>query len=197
MADFVQPIRGDDRDLWEKQPGEPQLLFEAFEGFLRMGPRVRTHRAIALTLKKSQSWVRTIALRWSWAPRVAAWDAHCARQRREQDLEDVLLMRDEQKQVGRLMRELGLEQLQNLVKRARAGATLTPNEIRLMLDAGFKHEGAALGEATTSVEVKHRFDQINVEKLTDEQLRRIAVDGEDPAKVLKPELEAMEERVVH
>lgn len=196
-AALAKPIRGDDRDLWERQPDETAGNYAYFEYYLRQDPQARSYASTSKAFKVSTAWTNILGNRWSWKARVAAWDAHCARARRAEDMKEVMEMRAAQKRAGRRMREIGFKELEKIEKKLAAGKDLTPNETRLMIDAGFKHEAAALGQADAPSEVQHKFDGINVEKLTEEQLRRIVVDGEDPAKVLATEMNAFDEMQLH
>lgn len=193
----VMPIRGDDRELWARQPKETRGNFDKFEVFLKQDALKRTKKAVAAHFDVTGGLITILAKRWSWNARIEAWDAHCAREARAEDLKGVLEMRRAQRIAGQRMRKIGFQQLELIEKKLEAGKELTPNEARLMIDAGFKHEAASLGQSAAPEEVQHKFDDINVEKLTDEQLHRIIVKGEDPKKVLAPELNAMDGMKLH
>ncbi len=186
------PIRGDDRHLWERQPGETNRNYAIFEHYLEQGPY--SNRSIAETARHfdlSRSYLGVMAKRWSWVARAGAWDDHVSKQKRQDDLLDAIEMRKAQRDAGRKMRRLGMQQLEVLMRKVERGHELTPNETRLLIDAGFKHEAAALGQADAPQQVQHKFENLDVSELSEEQLRRIVVDGEDPAKVLADKLDSM------
>lgn len=185
----IMPLRGDDRELWEQQPGETGQQFGRFQHYLEQGPYAnRSFNETARYFGVSKTLIRTVSRRWSWKARAEAWDAFCARVRRQDDLRDAVEMRRAQREAGRRMRVLGMQELEKLFHKVERGKELSPNEIRLLIDAGFKHEAAAVGQVDAPTEVQHKFKDIDVTQLTEEQLRRLVVDGEDPAKVLQEEL---------
>jgi hypothetical protein len=188
----VMPIRADDREMWARQPDEPLKTFRIFEVYLNLPEADRTYRAVAAATPHTSVWAGTMSKRWSWKARVSAWGEHCDKAARAEDLKAVLDMRRAQRIAGQKMRTIGFSELEKIEKKIEAGKDLTVNETRLMIDAGFKHEAAALGQSSAPEEVQHKFDGINVDKLTDEQLHRIVVNGEDPKKVLAAEISAMD-----
>lgn len=149
------PIRLDSqRDPWEQQPGESDLMFSRFRTYLELGrTRTLTQAAEILTstgdvAKLRGVYIRTISSQFRWSQRVGAWD-------REQD---------------RLERERLVEQRRDMIRRHRAIANdltakakaalgkvkiekLTPLDIVRMLRLAAQIEAAALGLPSDTVAV--------------------------------------------
>src|SRR5438874_6587799 len=69
----------DDREPWERQPGESAEAFEAFKLYRDGGPK-RSRRKVAERLSKSQALMSRWQSRYRWRERVDAYDRERDRQ---------------------------------------------------------------------------------------------------------------------
>lgn len=82
-------IHSDDRNVWDRQPGEHPKAWEAFTKYRDAG-LTRSTIKVAEELGRPRTTLASYSTRYSWVIRVAAWDA-------EQDRQDQLWLQQERK----------------------------------------------------------------------------------------------------
>ena len=75
--------KDNDREAWERQPGESGPAFEAFAAYRDMGEK-RTISAVARQLNKSGTLCHRWKLKYDWRARADAYDASIAEEARKQ-----------------------------------------------------------------------------------------------------------------
>ena len=115
----------DERDPWERQPGESGRAYEAFRLFRDLGP-ARSLREVPGTA------YRTLA-RWRtdhrWIARAQAWDAEVHRLDDERRLEEIRQMDDTHQRAARALITAGLRALAD-------NPQLTPHQAARFIQLG-------------------------------------------------------------
>jgi hypothetical protein len=173
------------KNPWDRQPRETSKAFAAFGDYLALDPSKRRLAEAARVHGKSEGTLARWCRRWRWVERALAWDDHVAREAREAELQAVRDMREREINFGQAMQALGGAKISELAEAIEKGqpVTLTVNEARMLIDIGMKLERRGRGEPEQHVAHDHRWDHIDTEALSDEQIRRM-LNGESPEQVL-------------
>lgn len=149
---------------WERQKGESQKAFAAFNTFLNLDPAVRTIRLAAQEHGLSYAMMAEWSSRWKWTPRVGAWDDHCAAVERdaakESRAERRRRMDDAQEELARGIRLAAFAKVEAHLARLAgpdaeaALAEITVVEAARLAEVGVKIERLALGDVTSRQEVR-------------------------------------------
>src|SRR3989337_2547556 len=145
----------------------------AFAAYLAMGPdrslaqltrllradpgRARLRRAPSL--RTLEQW----SVRYRWQDRIAEIDRRAREEAERQHLDWVKQHRERLRQEGLLLQQRGIEWLKD--KRTN---DVTAHEAIKAIDAGFKLEALALGEATERISME--VDDERIQRLTDEEI---------------------------
>ena len=126
------------RQPWEREPGETDKAWRAFQAFRDAGPDrslVGTYRAVygRPEAEKVRPFFRTWSSRHSWDDRVEAWDRHVDRAVQHEFLDQHRAMAVRHVAVARLMQAKALEALQ-----AMDPSKLTARDIRDWMEAAQK-----------------------------------------------------------
>lgn len=162
----IGPARfADDREVWERQPGENDWHWHMFILYRDQASWDRTKKNVARLVKSgggsgTPETIVNLASMFRWDERVMAFDRSEDNRMREELYQRKLTARIETARVGRKMREKSLEALDVLdaivykqvkdpetgeVKRIMRSA-LSPSDIVKLADVGVKLERLALGE---------------------------------------------------
>ena len=137
-----------DLDPWERQPGESEVAFAAFQIYRDLTPK----RRLAAVAQKSGKSVPLME-RWSahhkWRDRAAAWDREQDRVGREAELEEVKAMRRRHANLAVRMLNKAAQRLEgdpahNVT--ALDVSKLTAEQVARLAEVGVKIERAARGE---------------------------------------------------
>lgn len=137
---------------WERQPGEGQRAFAAFELYRDLGDERSLHK-VAKQLTKSDALIRRWSARWNWVERVTAWDDELARQRVAAKIKAAREMNEQQDKVGVLLIQRGTEILDSLDPEDGAYS-----DVVKLVELGVKLRRLAHGEPT-EIEEQHRMPQ--------------------------------------
>lgn len=97
-------------NLWERQPRESFVAYEAFQIFLTE----RNYPAVAQKLSKSLSLMKRWAKKYSWRERADAWDNDISRKAMDKASQDFAAMIELQINEGRLLQARSAKALQNM-----------------------------------------------------------------------------------
>ena len=121
--------------------GESSRAYEAFRMYRDAGPR-RTVAALTERAGVSERTLMGWSSKFDWRARAEAWDDECARQEDRQRLDDIKVMYDVHRRVGRVAVTKALQALQNLpVDHIPAGAAAR------LLELGTRIERQTLGQS--------------------------------------------------
>jgi len=155
----------EDREIWERQPGETDLAWRAFEVYRAASPHNRTYIQTSRTLhdlvdgtyistKATAGW----ASRYRWDERIQAFDNYIGQQELAMLIKERVRARKETAELGRGLRLKAMESLNALTAvlyrtftdpetgevTRELRSSLTPNEIARLADTGAKIERLAL-----------------------------------------------------
>lgn len=104
MAKVEHPIElADDRDPWDKQPGERSTPYYYFSLYRDMLPHERSIRKVAAIVGRSEGVLTRASWRYRWMTRVEAWDASLDADRREAARQAVIDMEARHAQMAALI----------------------------------------------------------------------------------------------
>jgi hypothetical protein len=184
-------------DPWERQPGESDPAWQAFELYRNQQPGERSYRRVAQELGKSGSLTSRWASTWHWVDRTIEWDREQDRQARVEILNmRKAAIRRQARLAGTLMNQL-IPHLQV----AASGQSVEPRVLRELaatLESAARVERAALGigdrvELTgadggpvevSPVSAEER--QARLRELSEELTRRLGTDSDRTMIELSP-----------
>ena len=145
-------------ELWEKQPGESDRAWGAFQIYRDLADR-RTYQAVAEKLECSHNNVRAWASRHDWRVRADAFDRHQDDENRKAMARGRLEMRERQGKIGVVMQRIGTQGLTELQAKMATGTPLglTIDECVRMIAEGAKIERVARGD-----DAETQYTKINV-----------------------------------
>lgn len=166
----IKPFTGaPDRQLFEKQPDEPDKAWSAFVIYREMGWE-RTIKKAAVEYKERNGLNGTVettcrnleawASRWGWTARANEWDRELDKHRRRLAYKEVQKMRERHVALGKSLQQLGALELKKFLKDSEAKAKkgiLSANDIYRAIEAGVKLERASRGEPDSIVEERHQI----------------------------------------
>jgi hypothetical protein len=147
-------ILEDERNLWDRQPGESSEAFEAWILYRDMGPERKQVR-VARGLSKSDQLISKWSANNQWKRRVEAWEIYLDQRRQEEIVLEVIEARKRQLQIGKTLQSKGLAALLALepvrsIKNAQGVVEHTlrikVSELLRLLEVGAQHVQGALGE---------------------------------------------------
>lgn len=105
--------KDNDREAWERQPGESGPAFEAFTVYRDMGEK-RTISAVAKQLNKSGTLCHRWKLRYDWRARADAYDASIAEEARKQAIVDRKKMQERHIKISMQLQAKALAALESM-----------------------------------------------------------------------------------
>jgi len=176
----------EDREIWERQPGETNIAWKAFEAYRAASPHNRTYIHTARTLhklidgtyiaaKSTAGW----AARFRWDERIQAFDNYIAQQELDMLIKERVRARKETAELGRGLRIKAQEALSALTTVLYRNVTdpetgkisrelrssLTPSEIARLAATGAKIERLALDIEHSNMDGTPR-ETIDLQSLT-------------------------------
>ncbi|NIQ91035.1 MAG: hypothetical protein GWM98_04800 [Nitrospinaceae bacterium] len=196
-ADFVP---APDREAFERQPGETNRAWRAFQFYRDLGFERSIRKAAGQYRgvyggKGAPESVERILEGWSakygWKVRGEEWDRFLDKQNRKKAIKENEEMRKRHAQIGKSLQELGALGLKKHLDEARAGkGNLNPAELVRVFDQGVKLERTSRGEPEAIIEERHRLssdetrdalrpllDDPEANRLIDELLKRTNEQG--------------------
>lgn len=163
-------IADEDRQPWERMPGEGEKAFAAFNAYRNTPADARSiPKCVAVyygkpaTVSRVNVWRRWSG-RWRWQYRVQAWQDYLERKANEARVAEVKAMAERHAKIGAAIQGKGVERLQKLEV-----TELTAGDVLRFLSEGIKIERAARGEPSAVVE--QRVKRVRTpDELTDEDL---------------------------
>src|SRR6266852_976109 len=139
------------RQLWERQVGESEKAYSAYQKYLNLSSR-RTLREVAELSHCSGQNIARWSRRWFWVARVQAYDVIEEEKFREQAARDRLAMRRRQIQLGVACQSVAAHGVRELQAKVASGQALNlgAEEIKSLLAIGSQLEGRGMGEEKDS-----------------------------------------------
>ena len=119
--------KDNDREAWERQPGESGPAFEAFAAYRDMGEK-RTISAVARQLNKSGTLCHRWKLKYDWRARADAYDASIAEEARKQAVSERKKMQDRHIKMSLQLQRKAMEALEKIKPEE-----MTPKDVKLKL----------------------------------------------------------------
>ena len=113
----------EDREPWEKQPGEPQKYYKLFQIWLDLAEE-RLERNLRETSRRTgvgYSFMRALHKLWRWDERAAAYDHYAAKLKYQAKLRIIEEMAERQARRGLITASIGLQVILELRKRIKNG----------------------------------------------------------------------------
>lgn len=161
----------DDREPWEKQPGESRPAFANFVLYRDLGPRRSLSKAAADSPRTASNFADQ-SRRNGWVARAEAYDDYMDRRYREERENELLAAERQEAQLGRTMTALAARRIigdpQHGVEQINPG-TLTATEAAHLAEAGIRIRRLAMGQPTdvlrgqftiTSVDLKETVEAV-------------------------------------
>ena len=119
--------KDNDREAWERQPGESGPAFEAFAAYRDMGEK-RTISAVARQLNKSGTLCHRWKLKYDWRARADAYDASIAEEARKQAVSERKKMQDRHIKMSLQLQRKAMEALEKIKPEE-----MTPKDVKEFL----------------------------------------------------------------
>lgn len=132
----------DSLELFEQQPKETSVAYEAFTVYKDLGPNRSIEKA-ARHIGKSNVLLQTWSIKWSWRVRILAWDRLLAKEARKEDIKAARDMRKRHIAISMGMQRLASLELTRLLEDAEAKSQtsrLTSAEVTRLFEAATKIE---------------------------------------------------------
>lgn len=175
-----------DRELWERQQGEPARAFAGFVTYRDMplaerGTGVAHTRHCELTgvPVARPTWFAWVS-RYRWHERVEAYDLFIDRRVQQERLAAIRKMQERHVAVSGLMQNIGVKKLNHLQTKVELDpeSGVTVDQSLKLLESGIKLERQARGEPTEVVQHRgdpeHPMAMVDVGKLLSDRLRDMA-----------------------
>lgn len=186
-------------ELWERLPNESPAQYEKFcayrdmrylgangekpkPGDLRRPDMTirRSIRGLADAMKMSRKALEPLSVRFSWVERAEAYDEYILQRIQEKHEADILKMHETHATIAAQMLKKATARLLTLPE-----TEISPSDIARLVDIGVKIERLSRGEATENQQISgdintHHQESIDLSRLTDEDLRRLAAIGGEP-----------------
>ncbi len=171
MSNIKKFIGAPDRQLFEKQPKEPEKAWTAFVIYREMGWRRTIHKAAAVYrteagLSSSDASINRAcerwAARWGWTARAEEWDREIDKHRRKAAFKEVEKMHKRHSDLGKSLQALGAMELKKYLKelqKKEKSGNLTVNDVLRAIEAGVKLERSSRGEPDSIIEERHQFTE--------------------------------------
>ncbi len=161
---------------WDRQDGETELQFEAFQGYLRQSvPRRLAHSSVRFGTAD----LSRLYSEWRWSERVLAFDRHVSRIRDEE--REALIKQDEKERTAKMLGMLeGVGEVLNreISKLLRdslateASGLVKPSELNKLLGTYITMQRLIHGESTENVTIADaKLERLSVEEIR--ELQRI------------------------
>lgn len=143
---------------WDRQPRETSRAYALFAQYRDAGPLERSFAKVAREFSRKMSTITTIARRYDWVARAAAWDAENERIKRNSQVKEIEGMARRQVLAGMLFQNKALKRIQGL----------TDEEINLLslweamrlFELGVRTERVGRGEPGDMTPVLHQQNLI-------------------------------------
>ena len=144
---------------WNRQPGESEESFEAFNIYRLLGVD-RSLEKVAEQLKKHPKTIRRHSASNKWVARAAAWDNEIAKKSDDLIISEAQKMDLEHLQVWRAVRAAGATAAQRLLRDMKKTDRnlLSPRDTIAMLEKATNYERLISDKATARVEQKFSID---------------------------------------
>lgn len=153
--------KDNDREAWERQPGESGPAFEAFAAYRDMGEK-RTISAVAKQLNKSGTLCHRWKLRYDWRARADAYDASIAEEARREAISKRKEMQKRHIKISMQLQAKALEALKSMQP-----AEMTPKDIKEFLRLATELERMNREESIQQQTLQLRRDEFEYKKERD------------------------------
>lgn len=165
----------DDKDVhpWERQDGEPDTAYQAFQGyFLQVPPRRMAHASV----RHSTAELSRLYNEWRWEERATAYDRHVQRIRQAE--RDAMLQQDEKERLAKMVAvlettgEIISREMAKLLRDSlatEASGLVRPGDLNKLLGQWVTLQRLIHGESTENVATV----DARLENLTPEELRTL------------------------
>lgn len=162
---------------WERQKGESEKAFEAFAAYRDMGEK-RTFAAVAEKLGKSDTLIRRWKERWEWQERVRAYDNNLEKEALK---EAVKLRKDMMARHINIALQLQTKALKAL--NSLSTEDMTAKDIKEYIKMATDLERLSRGEPPREEHEEKgnapSSDDLDLSRMTDEELRKLILMGGD------------------
>lgn len=153
--------KDNDREAWERQPGESGPAFEAFAAYRDMGEK-RTISAVARQLNKSGTLCHRWKLKYDWRVRADAYDASIAEEARRQAVSDRKEMQKRHIKMSLQLQKKALEALEKIQPEE-----MTPKDIKEFLRLATELERMNREESIQQQNLQLRREEFEYKKERD------------------------------
>jgi len=148
---------------WERQPGESEQAWEAFQLYRDIGTD-RTYMGVAERLHKSGQIMRRWAHRWMWEDRVLAWDNHLDEIARQEIEKGRIAMVKRHIKLAEHLQAVAASQINEWAQKVKEKKplNLTPADVTRMFDVAMKAERLSRGEPTENTQVTRPGESVDL-----------------------------------
>ncbi len=154
-----------EREQWERQPGEHRVAYANFVAYRDMGP-ARSLSKTSDLIGKSRGTLQEQSAHYRWVARAEAWDRHQENERRHEQRRAVREAAERHAAVAGAMLGKVVGRLQNLDTTA-----LSPRDLAYWVEVATKVQRQALGEPERLEITGKDGGPIEVAQLSDEERR--------------------------
>ena len=165
--------KDNDREAWERQPGESGPAFEAFADYRDMGEK-RTISAVARQLNKSGTLCHRWKLKYDWQARADAYDASIAEEARKQAVSERKKMQDRHIKMSLQLQRKAMEALEKIKPEE-----MTPKDVKEFLRLATELERMNREESIQQQTLQLRREEFEYKKERDSGTNKEVEDLEE------------------
>lgn len=165
--------KDNDREAWERQPGESGPAFEAFAAYRDMGEK-RTISAVARQLNKSGTLCHRWKLKYDWRARADAYDASIAEEARKQAVSERKKMQDRHIKMSLQLQRKAMEALEKIKPEE-----MTPKDVKEFLRLATELERMNREESIQQQTLQLRREEFEYKKERDSGTNKEVEDLEE------------------
>lgn len=165
--------KDNDREAWERQPGESGPAFEAFATYRDMEEK-RTISAVARQLNKSGTLCHRWKLKYDWRARADAYDASIAEEARKQAVSERKKMQDRHIKMSLQLQRKAMEALENIKPEE-----MTPKDVKEFLRLATELERMNREESIQQQTLQLRREEFEYKKERDSGTNKEVEDLEE------------------
>ena len=165
--------KDNDREAWERQPGESGPAFEAFAAYRDMGEK-RTISAVARQLNKSGTLCHRWKLKYDWRARADAYDASIAEEAIKQVVADRKKMQERHIKMSLQLQRKAMEALEKIKPEE-----MTPKDVKEFLRLATELERMNREESIQQQTLQLRREEFEYKKERDSGTNKEVEDLEE------------------